>query len=74
MEDKEESLRLSTKDIPFIDAPWLSNALLHPEIVKYNTIDTIKTLKTTVGEKKQLLKRKPSKEQSDASKKKVKLE
>jgi hypothetical protein len=78
MEDKEESLRLSTRDIPLINAPWLSNALSNIDLVRYNTADTIKTLKTTVGNKKeqQQLKRKaPASEQSSASSsKKVKLE
>lgn len=75
MEDKEESLRLSTRDIPLINAPWLSNALTNLDLVHYNTTDTIKTLKTTLGNKKEQLKRKaPTDQQADGSKKKLKLE
>ncbi|KAI8069775.1 uncharacterized protein B0P05DRAFT_550827 [Gilbertella persicaria] len=50
MENKEESLRLSAKEIPLVDAPWLENALNRP--VNYIG-DTTKTLKTTAPDKKQ---------------------
>ncbi|KAI9481454.1 MAG: hypothetical protein EXX96DRAFT_566801 [Benjaminiella poitrasii] len=44
IQDKEESLRLSAKEVPSIEAPWLSNALSNPA---YYRPDNVKTLKTT---------------------------
>ncbi|OBZ90131.1 hypothetical protein A0J61_01819 [Choanephora cucurbitarum] len=45
MENKEESLRLSARDLPLVEAPWLENALTR----NINYIgDTTKTLMTTV--------------------------
>jgi hypothetical protein len=44
MENKEEALRLTAKDIPLIDAPWLNNALDQPATFK---TDSVKLLKTT---------------------------
>ncbi|KAI8375829.1 hypothetical protein BD560DRAFT_326605, partial [Blakeslea trispora] len=45
MENKEESLRLSARDLPLVEAPWLENALTR----KIDYIgDTTKALMTTV--------------------------
>lgn len=45
MENKEESLRLSAREVPLIDAPWLNNAL--DQQASYRNDDTIKIIKTT---------------------------
>jgi hypothetical protein len=43
VEDKEEKLRLFAKDIPFVDAPWLQNALSQKP---HFLTDNVKVLKT----------------------------
>lgn len=45
VEDKEESLRLSAREVPLIDAPWLNNAL--DQQASYRNDDTVKIIKTT---------------------------
>ncbi|KAI8638755.1 hypothetical protein BD408DRAFT_422504 [Parasitella parasitica] len=53
MEDKEESLRLSAREIPCIDAPWLKNALEQPVTYRPNTIKRLKTTAPVVKKKGQ---------------------
>ncbi|KAI8990777.1 hypothetical protein BDF20DRAFT_1646 [Mycotypha africana] len=62
MEDKEEALRLSTNDIPYIEAPWLSNALLASDPVKYRTENTIRTIETTAPTVKKGKQQQPKKQ------------
>jgi hypothetical protein len=45
VENKEESLRLSAREVPLIDAPWLNNAL--DQQASYKNEDTMKIIKTT---------------------------
>ncbi|KAI8068831.1 hypothetical protein BDF21DRAFT_425594 [Thamnidium elegans] len=44
MENKEESLRLIAKDIPFIEAPWLNNALNQPARFMHDNVKILKTV------------------------------
>lgn len=47
MENKEESLRLTAKDIPFIEAPWLNNALNQPAQFMHENVKILKTVAPT---------------------------
>ncbi|GAA5799169.1 hypothetical protein HPULCUR_004579 [Helicostylum pulchrum] len=47
MENKEESLRLIAKDIPFIEAPWLNNALNQPAQFMHDNVKILKTVAPT---------------------------
>lgn len=63
VEDKEEKLRLLAKDIPFVDAPWLQNALTRPPHFITENIKTLKTVAPIVN--------KPSQKQQNEMKRKA---
>lgn len=74
MEDKEESLRLTAKDIPFIDAPWLNNALDQHAHFIHDNVKILKTVAPIKAPKKQQqsLKRKADDDDQNTDNKKLK--
>lgn len=76
MENKEESLRLSTREIPFVDAPWLNNALDQKVDFIHDNVKILKTVAPMKEPKKpqqqQTLKRKADDDPVEDTNKKLK--
>lgn len=75
-EEKEEKLRLQSKDIPFIDAPWLQNALTQKAHFLPGNIKVLKTQAPVIDknqQQQQNKKRKADQQQSEENCKKPKI-
>lgn len=74
LENKEESLRLSAKDIPLIDAPWLTNALNQQVHFAHDNVKILKTVAPIKAPKQQqkTLKRKADEDDQPTENKKSK--
>ena len=58
MENKEETLRLIAKDIPFVDTPWSQNPLLNPPPFIRESVKILQTVAPTPKTKDQKIEEK----------------